>query len=279
MLFTLKSIYEYHKRKVAEKKLIYIFILIIIIILLILIITLSCTLTKNKLKKKPPSYYFNLSNWEFQSPIRSESNILIISPDELTKGYSSKYFYTAKDYSMAFMCPLNGAHTPNTNYPRSELREVRQNGDWNLTEGIHILKCKFKVIKTPHKSVFVGQVHGNDENFNTNLVKIKWTYNNEIDVQVNLDTENYNQISLLFGQYNLGEEISYIIKINDGYLQVSIINYIENEKNILTNGTMFKDPYWNKQKYYFKAGNYLAGYSDSSDHSIVQFYYLNIEHQ
>lgn len=226
---------------------------------------------------KPPSYNFVLNNWQLNTPIKKDDGILTIKTKELDLGYFDKYFYTFSDGSIAFSCPINGAHTPNSHYPRCELREKADNGDWDLLKGIHILETKFKIIKLPKDSgIIIGQVHGNDEKKNPQLIKLRWHKNNEIDVQIKSDNDPTKYINMVFGKYNLGEEISYKIQLIDGKLTVSLKN---GQEKFISHSAIFKNPFWNEQKYYFKTGNYLQNNGKSEDNSIICFYQINLEHK
>ena len=78
---------------------------------------------------RPPGGNFNLTNFYLGLPVDSSGGTsgdsASIPAAQLTGGYSNAlYFYTGPaDGAMVFWAPVTGATTPNSPYPRSELRE------------------------------------------------------------------------------------------------------------------------------------------------------------
>ncbi|MGX6608125.1 polysaccharide lyase family 7 protein [Micromonosporaceae bacterium Da 78-11] len=111
-----------------------------------------------------PGGNFNLAVWQLQLPTGSPGSPETISPARLkgAGGYTNPaYFWTDKnDGSMTFWAPEKGVTTPNSNYARSELREMNSNGsaaDWTLA-GNHTLTANLRIVSVT-KNVAVGQVH------------------------------------------------------------------------------------------------------------------------
>lgn len=225
-----------------------------------------------------PGKIFDLSTWELDLPVKSGSSVEIISNSQLESGYTSKYFFLSPDNSMTFMCPITGAHTPNSTFPRSELREVLPSGDWSLS-GSHTLTVKCKVTQLAGgKGIIIGQIHGDDASTNPQLVKLFWTTDNEITVQIKSDTNpSGSEITYKLGTYKLGETISYQLEMVNGALTVIVTDAAN---NTATHTATFKNSYWTKQKYYFKAGVYLQNHSTSgSQYGEAQFYVLSAVHK
>jgi len=103
--------------------------------------------TKKKKKKKkkkskkvvdtsiPPSKFFDLSDWSLSIPTDVDGNGRAdhIKENELSKDYSSEYFYATEDGGMVLKCPIGGYKTSkNTTYTRSELREMLRAGDTKI---------------------------------------------------------------------------------------------------------------------------------------------------
>jgi len=84
-----------------------------------------------------------------------------ISTAKLSAGYHDAYFFTdTTDGAMTFWDPENGVTTPNSNYPRSELREMTASGagaNWPIA-GTNTLSATVAVVKVPDH-VCVGQIH------------------------------------------------------------------------------------------------------------------------
>ena len=111
-----------------------------------------------------PGGNFDLSVWSLQLPIGSPGAPTTIQPAQLkgASGYTNpSYFWTDKnDGSMTFWDPEAGVTTPNSNYARTELREMNANGsaaDWTLP-GTHRLSARLRIVSVT-KKVCVGQIH------------------------------------------------------------------------------------------------------------------------
>src|SRR5215470_11588363 len=110
-----------------------------------------------------PGGNFNLSVWELQEPVGSPGSPTTISSSRLqgANGYQDSYFYTDKnDGAMTFWAPEKGVTTPNSNFARSELREMNRSGsaaNWSLA-GNHKLSATLRVVSVT-SNVCVGQVH------------------------------------------------------------------------------------------------------------------------
>ena len=85
----------------------------------------------------PPGRNFELIDWYLSTPADTNGDGICdnIYERELAAGYQHKnYFYTAKDGGMVFKATVAGAKTSkNTNYVRTELREMLRRGDKSIT--------------------------------------------------------------------------------------------------------------------------------------------------
>ena len=229
----------------------------------------------------PPGKNYNLKNWKLQLPLKGKKTIQEISGDELTAGYTSKYFYTRNDGSIAFWCASDGYTTPNSHNPRSELREMPNNGNWTLS-GKHVLRAEFAIINFPsnQKGIIVGQIHGDNNALNPQLCKLYWKPDGSFIAQVkNDDNPSGTQTNLLLGKYNIGDKISYVIFVDDHQLTVSATNIKNGIPVTITQKTSFRNSYWDKQTYYFKAGNYFqVNTVNPVNASLVQFYSIQLNH-
>jgi hypothetical protein len=213
-----------------------------------------------------PGQNFNLANWTLQLPVVSGSSIQQISGSQLESGYTSKYFFSASDGSMAFWCPVNGGTTPNSHYSRSELREKRPGGDWPLT-GTHTLNAKCRVTKVPSNGrIIIGQVHGNASQ--SELCKLLWNAGKlEARVQPNRESE----VGLPLGTFSLGATLTYTLKISNKVLTVTA-----NGKTVTYS---YSASLWQSDRYYFKAGSYVQdNVGSSTEGGQVQFSSLSVSH-
>jgi hypothetical protein len=217
----------------------------------------------------PPGGNFDLSIYQLQLPTGSPGKPDTIQPAQLkgSTGYSNPaYFWTDKnDGSMTFWAPEKGVTTPNSNYARSELREVQE---WPLA-GNHTLNADLR-IPSVTKNVCVGQVHlGTGGSSTKPLLELYYRPNGDIY----LGTENSpdgGQTLHKVGNVPLGTRWTYVINVTG------------NKINLTVNGsrTSYSIPSsFNPYQQYFKAGSYNQSSSDSTTNGAkVKFYTLTITH-
>ncbi|HEY4021461.1 MAG TPA: polysaccharide lyase family 7 protein [Pseudonocardiaceae bacterium] len=221
-----------------------------------------------------PGGNFNLSVWELQEPVGSPGSPTTISSSQLqgANGYQDKYFYTNKtDGSMDFWDPENGVTTPNSNYARSELREMTSSGSmasWSLP-GTHTLSASVKVTKVPDH-VCVGQVHATDPRTTKPLAELYFHSNGQIQLGIE-NGPSGGQTPHTVGSVPLGQQFSYVIQITGG-----------NTISVTINGSKHSFPIpssWKGYNQYFKAGDYdQSSGSSSTVGATVQFYSLTVQH-
>jgi hypothetical protein len=222
-----------------------------------------------------PGGNFNLAIWQLQLPIGSPGAPTTIQPAQLkgASGYTNaSYFWTDKnDGSMTFWDPESGVTTPNSNYARTELREMNSNGsaaDWTLA-GNHTLSAELRVVSVT-KNVCVGQVHlGSGGSSTKPLLELYYHSNGDIY----LGTEN---------SPDGGQTLHYITNVALGAHFTYVINVTGNKINLTVNGakTSYSIPTsFNAYKQYFKAGAYNQSSSSSTSNGAkVKFYSLTVSH-
>ncbi len=122
---------------------------------------------------KLPSAVIDLTNWKLNIPVAGSNGFSkeIIQPD--LNGYTDDYFHvnTAGD-AVVFRAHANGVTTKGSTYPRSELREMQNNGkdkaSWSIASGggTHTMLITQAVTHLPTQKphVVVGQIHdANDD--------------------------------------------------------------------------------------------------------------------
>jgi len=222
-----------------------------------------------------PGGNFNLSIWQLQLPTGSPGSPDTVAPAQLkgANGYTNPaYFFTDKtDGSMTFFAPEKGVTTPNSNYARSELREMNSNGsaaNWSLS-GTHKLSANLRITQVT-KNVCVGQVHlGTGGSSTKPLLELYYRPNGDIY----LGTENSpdgGQTLHSVGNVSLGTKWSYVIQVSGNTIKLTI------------NGTAtsYSIPSsFNAYKQYFKAGSYNQSSSSSTTNGAkVKFYSLTVSH-
>jgi len=119
-----------------------------------------------------PSQIINLGQWKLTLPIQSDDSELPadIKQPELATYQNPPWFRpTADKKGVAFRAPVNAPTTANSDYPRTELREMTTDGKeeffWPSTEGTHTLILEEAITAVPkHKpDVVAGQIHGDDD--------------------------------------------------------------------------------------------------------------------
>jgi hypothetical protein len=221
---------------------------------------------------QPPGVNFELSRFTLQLPLADGDSVQQITDLSV---YTSTYFYTAPDGAMTFWCPVTGATTPNSHYPRSELRENAIGGDWAIS-GTHSMTASFKVAKTPSsKGTIIGQVHGNAVDGTGEILKLEWTSANEIIASVE-DNDSASQVDKGLGTYPLNALLSYTIKLENSQLSVSVSDAQGATKTVTSSYSASR---WTKDSYYFKLGDYVQlNTGASSDGGRVSFYSFAIAH-
>lgn len=224
-----------------------------------------------------PGGNFNLSLWQLQLPTGSPGSPTTISPAQLKgpNGFQDQYFFTnTTDGSMTFWDPENGVTTPNSNFPRSELREMTASGaaaDWAIP-GTHILSATLKVTQVP-SHVAVGQIHLGSGGSTKPLLELFYYSNGNIEMAIEQTPAGGNEVEHLAGNVPLGTKWSYVISLSGGNQIGLVIN--GGTKKTWTMSSSFTSQY----HMYFKAGDYdQSSGSSSTVGARVQFYALNFSH-
>ena len=118
---------------------------------------------------------------------------------------------------MTFWAPEKGVTTPNSNYARSELREMNSDGssaDWHLA-GSHQLQATLRVVSvTDH--VCVGQIHlGTGGSSTKPLVELYYYKNGNIVLGVE-NSPSGGQTTHQIANVPVGTQFSYTIAVTGG---------------------------------------------------------------
>lgn len=113
-----------------------------------------------------PADLLNLANWKINLPVAGPdgSSQEILQPDLATFA-DPRYFYlnAAKD-GVVFRCPTMGATTPNTRFPRTELRETNggERAAWSSRVGTHTMLVTAAIVPDG-APVVCAQIHGEND--------------------------------------------------------------------------------------------------------------------
>jgi hypothetical protein len=224
-----------------------------------------------------PGGNFDLSVWELQEPVGSAGDPTTIPSAQLVgpSGYHDIYFFTdPTDGSMSFWDPENGVTTANSDYPRSELREMTTAGaaaNW-MSTGTNTMSATVKATMVPDH-VCVGQIHlGTGTPASTKpLLELFYYATGSIVMAIEQTPAGGNEVPTTVGNVPLGTKWSYFIGLSGNTITLSI------------NGGAVQDftmsPTFDQEGMYFKAGDYDQSVGTSATVGAkVQFYALTIHH-
>ncbi|MDQ0641281.1 hypothetical protein QF042_004846 [Pedobacter sp. W3I1] len=127
---------------------------------------------KVKSNETVPGEVLNLENWKLTLPVNTAHNG---NPDEIKQPelnhYSDQnYFFLNKNKdAVSFKATVGGETTSGSNFSRSELREMLNDGKtpaaWSSSEGKHSLTIDQRVVHLPEvrKHIVIGQIHDADK--------------------------------------------------------------------------------------------------------------------
>jgi hypothetical protein len=223
-----------------------------------------------------PGGNFDLSLWELQEPTGSPGSPTTIPPSQLegSNGYQDSYFYTdPNDGAMTFWDPENGVTTPNSNYSRSELREMNSGGsaaNWFAAGTTNTLSATLKVTQVPNH-VCVGQIHLGSGGSTKPLLELFYYANGDIKMAIEQTPAGGNEVLTSVGNVPVGTQWSYVIGLSGSTISLSL--------NGGAAQTWTASSTFNGYGMYFKAGDYdQTSGSDSSVGAKVGFYALSISH-
>ena len=115
-----------------------------------------------------PGDLLALDSWFLTLPIGPEGDPDSIDQPELLDYRSEWFDLTPDGTGVVFRAPAGGVTTENSNYPRSELREMNgeEKAAWSNTEGVHTLESRQAITKVPpaKPEVSATQIHdGGDD--------------------------------------------------------------------------------------------------------------------
>jgi hypothetical protein len=241
----------------------------------------------------PPSGNFDLSHWKLTLPSGSE-----IQSEVLNAGYTlGNTFYTDPvSGGMVFRCPNIAGTTANSNYSRTELREMLDPGssahddsnNWTPERG-GTMKARLKVnrVSTTGEStkvgrVIIGQIHGPD----TEPVRLYFHKKpTEAKGRIYIASETVGGSTFWStdivsnkdgGGVALGELFTYVISLQGTRLQVDIRR---KQGTVVNTYIKYIDSAYRGLNMYFKAGVYNQNNTGTtSDYAKATFYSLTHTH-
>lgn len=202
-----------------------------------------------------PADVLNLTNWKITLPVdnpnQSGTQPLEVKQPALDSYRLSPWFVANSDCAgVRFRNAVNGAHTPNSSYARSELREMTNNGSanasWSSTSGTHTMTVDQAITHLPNDKphVVAGQIHdGEDDVMVFRLEGSSLYLTNGDDTHYKLITSNYQ----------LGTRFQAKFVVSDGQIKAYYNGTLQATLNKEFSGA------------YFKAGAYTQANCDNSD--------------
>lgn len=213
-------------------------------------------------------------NWKINIPLRGAPEI--VQPKLAT--YSSEWFHLneAGD-GVVFHCPTNGGTTPNSKNPRSELREMRDDGndeaEWNSSTGQHSMIVDLMVTELPAGSkphCVLAQIHGGDGDDDLTVFRLEGNTSGDRNVGKLWITSGDNTHAHHAADIRLGTRYQLGFHVDNGTISYSY------------NGFAIPYKQTNKKKSgcYFKAGAYnqAGGVGDPNGYAEVVLYAVQVCH-
>lgn len=217
-----------------------------------------------------PSDRLDLTNWELTLPTGPSENPDDIYQPEL-RTFSVDPWFTVNSgcTGVQFRAPVNGVTTSGSSNPRSELREMKNNGQdkaaWSSGSGTHTMVVSQAIMTLPAGRPYVvaGQIH--DSADDTQVFRLEgsnlWLTNG--------DTAHYK---LITSSYILGTRFEAKFVVNDGRIRAYYNGVLQSTLTKSFSGA------------YFKAGAYTQANCSttspcsSSNYGEVHIYSLSVSH-
>lgn len=190
-----------------------------------------------------PSQILDLKNWKQTLPTGESERPTEIKADAL-EDFSDNPFFQVNSTGdgVQFRAPVNGVTTSGSGYPRSELREMSNNGkdtsSWSTTVGFHSMTIEEAITAVPKnkKHVVAGQIH--DDKDDVIVIRLEYP---KLFIDI-----NGKQGPVLDDKYELGKRFVVRFEAKNGEIRV-FYNNSENPVYVMKSKSSGN---------YFKAGAY-----------------------
>ena len=232
---------------------------------------------------KTPGQNFNLTGFILQTPIACGSGVLevtapSVAPTSSTRcnlgdlpTYTSSNFYTDKTTgAMVLWTPSNGATTPGSHYPRTELRGQKE---FNISSATTSETVTLAVLQTPKRNnIVIGQLKGASEpHIGNEPIKLCWK-SGSIVASVKLKYGGSISDWPIATGLKVGQQFTFTMSVAKGVVSISA-NGSSTQKFTF-------DKSWDTTKVYWKFGNYCQDNSSTSGNgSRVAIYSFSVEYQ
>jgi len=228
--------------------------------------------TPNSGSASIPSQLLPLTAWKLTLPVNTshDGDPDQIKQPELNNFQHAQYFFvnSAKN-GVVFRAYTTNVTTSNSNYPRSELREMQANGDdeasWSTTSGTHEMVIQQAITHLPTKlpEVIAGQIHGAGSAYHMLT---------ELREDKRLVVKNKSGVlAVLDANYVVGKPFELKLVAGAGQIKVYYQGALKHTQNVSASGC------------YFKAGSYAqSNFSiekTDREYAEVVIYKLSVTHR
>lgn len=195
-----------------------------------------------------PTLSFSLLNWKLTLPIGSAGSPTEIRQPTLATYQIDPWFTVAAENVIRFRAPVNGVTTSGSKYPRSELREMTNEGtanaSWSSKKGTHTLFLDEAITHLPKTKphIVAGQIH--DSSDDIMVIRLE-----SANLYVNVNGKNVYKLD---SNYTLGKRFTIKFIVNGGK---STVYYNDSASPVYTLNKNYSGAY-------FKAGAYTQSNCD-----------------
>lgn len=235
--------------------------LIALLLLLTLVTTYALVTRANS-----SSHSIDLTNWKLTLPVGGGIGTPIEIKQPQLATYQSKYFEN-KAAGIRFYATADGATTEGSDFARTELREMTDNGtekaSWSNDQGVHVMEITQSIDHLPKKrpAIVAGQIHGTSEY--VALIRLEGS-------ELTVKTPEKGLV-MLDNDYSLGDVFTVRLEAADGKVKVYYNDELKFEQTKECGSC------------YFKAGAYLQSnpsWGDGKDsYGRVTIYDLDVTHR
>ncbi|RLP84313.1 alginate lyase [Micromonospora sp. BL4] len=185
-----------------------------------------------------PADVLNLTNWKITLPSGASESPTEVKQPALDAFQVSPWFVTADSCrAVQFRAPVNGVTTSGSSYPRSELREMTNNGasnaSWSSTSGTHTLVVdgSFTALPAGKPHAVIAQIHDGDDDVTVFRLEGSNLY------VTNGDTTHHK---LVTSTYQLGTRFQAKFVVSGGQVRAYYNNTLQTTINRSFSGAYFK---------------------------------------
>ena len=218
-----------------------------------------------RLSSTIPAGIINLANWKLTLPTGDDEAAEIRQP-KLMQFRDPRYFHVdAVGDGVVFRAPVGGSTTGNSEYPRSELREMTAGGEkeasWSGESGTHVMTINQAITALPggKPEVVAGQIHDDEDD----VVMVR-LHGSKLFVE-----SDGRQLGVLDPNYQLGTRFTVQFVATPGLIRITY------------NGIKAVDLKRDGDGYYFKAGCYTQANEDNGEegsYGEVVIHALTVQH-